>query len=515
MSPKGKLLFSISILSFLCLGGLFFALRTWMPFMWGVAAPAVIGFIGWIVLDRHNIVEFFTMKTTKQGLNMGALILMVVLFLAAVNYLGARHYATFDFSNNAVNSISEQSKSIITHLDAPLQVKFFYKTGAERADENKKMFRELVQHYQDVSPNIQLEIAEMNEKPKLVQEFGAVKGSGEAFIEYKGNKNRVENYTEQDFTNAIIKVTRKEKKNIYFLQGHNERSLDDEKSETSLYGFKQMLEKNSYNVKTFSLATTSLVPSDASAVIIAGPTQQFQDIEVKALEQYLNEGGHLMLMLDDKDTHGLSPLLDKFGLELDPTYVFNVFNSPMGKVVNAQAATVAVEYSTSNEITRLFANNQMTVFRNPHSFHLKPTTKLIQQDVLVKTPESSVALTDLDSQNYTGVPHAFNLAVQVRGKLDEKAKDFSAVVFSDVDFVSNILLYQNINRDLALNTVSSLAQETDLISISPKEPMATKMLVSPPEFNQFFQFTVVGIFLPLPFLFMILSAALWYRRRHA
>jgi ABC-type uncharacterized transport system involved in gliding motility auxiliary subunit len=184
-------------------------------------------------------------------------------------------------------------------------------------------------------------------------------------------------------------------------------------------------------------------------------------------------------------------------------------------VVNAQAATVAVEYSPNNEITKVFSQNQMSVFRNPHSLKVLNGSSRVATEVLVKTPKSSVALPELDSKDYLGEPRSFNIGVSSRGKLSANTSEYSAVIFADVDFVSNILLYQNINRDLALNAISSLTKETDLISISAKEPLATKMLVSPPEFSQFFKFTLVGIFIPLPFVLMILSMVLWYRRRHA
>lgn len=530
MSAKGRLLFTISILSLLALGGLYFALRVWMPFMWFGLATALLGLIGWVYFDYRIIGEFLTMKTTKHGLNMGFLIFLAVLLLVALNFVGARHYATFDFSSNRVNSLSEQSIKVLSSLESELKVKFFYKSGAEQSEENKKIFRELVKHYQDTNSKIQFEVAEINEKPKLALEYGANKGTGEAFIEYKGNKNRIENYNEQDFTNAIIKMTRKEKKNIYFLQGHNERSIDDEKSEVSLYGFRQMLEKNSYNVKKLNLTTSLEVPKDAHVLVIAGPAHPFQPAEVAAVEGYLAEGGNLLLMLDEKESFGLSDLLKSFGLELESHYIYNVFSSPMGKVVNAQAATVAVQYSSVSEITKVFTANQMAVFRNPHSLKLintSSTAKTIKSEIILRTPESSVSLAELDSKDYMGEPRSFILGVEVKGHLDNQrmrksnnksnntAKEFSAVVFSDADFVSNILLYQNINRDLALNTIASLAKETDLISVSAKEPMASKMLVSPPEFSQFFKFTVVGLFFPLPFVFMILSIVLWYRRRHA
>lgn len=515
MSKKAKLFLTMSILSFLALAGIFFALKVWMPFMWFVIAPAIIGIIGWLAVDFKAIKEFFGMKTTKQGLNMGAIILIALFFLSVVNYLGARHYATFDFSTNHLNTLSDQSKKILKALDTDLEVKFFYKNGADKVDENRKAFRELIKRYEDESPRVHFEMIEMNERAKLSQDFGANKGTGEAFIQYKGNKNRIENYTEQDFTNAVIKLTRTTKKNIFFLEGHGERNVDSEKDETSLYGFKQLLQKNSYAVQTFSFSTTPQVPSNVDALIIADPKQSFQDFEVKAIEDYLERGGTLMLALDSQIPTGLQKVTTKLGIELASYYVFNVFDTPMGPVVNAQSPTVGVQYSATSEITRVFGAAQMTVFRQPHAFILTPTNDRMHADVLVKTPDNSVALKNLDSADYMGKPQAYDLAVEVKGQYGSSEKQFSVVAFADTDFMSNILLYQNLNRDLALNSVASLAKEVDLIAVTPKEAQSTKLSLSPPEFAQFFKFTVFGIFVPLPFVFMMISLVLWFKRRHA
>lgn len=515
MSKKGRLLFAASVLSLLALAGLFFALRVWMPFMWIVLLTSLGSLAGWLILDRKILGSFMAMKATKHGMNMGVLVLLAIVMLTAINYAGAKWKWTFDFSSNGVNTLSDQSVKVLSSLDSDLDIKFFYKNGAENVEDEKRRFRELVKHYQDKSTRIKFEMVEINERPKLAQDFGASKGTGEAFLEYKGNKNRIENYAEQDFTNAVIKVTRTKKKNIYFLEGHGERSIDDEKDEKSIFGFRQMLEKNSYEVKKINLVKEQKIPADADVLIIAAPTQQLQTFEVKGIADYLVRGGNLLLMLDEKKTFGLESILKVFGLELEPHYVYNVFSSPMGKVVNAQAATVAVDYSLSNPITKMFTTNQMVLFRNPHSFRLSPIGETINREIIVRTPDSSVALQELDSQDYSGTPRSFDIVAQIRGKMPESMYDFNAIVFADADFLSNILLYQNINRDLALNAVADLSKETDLISVAPKEPLMSKMLVSPPEFNQFFKFTVVGIFLPLPVVFMILSIVLWYRRRHA
>ena len=186
------------------------------------------------------------------------------------------------------------------------------------------------------------------------QQFEANKGAGEAFIEYSGQKNRIEgqfsgqglqSFSEQQFTNALIKTTRKNKKSVYFLQGHKERDIMSEKDETGILSFKQMLEKNSLTVSTINLAEKNEVPADASAVLIIDPQSVFQKFEIETIEAYLVNGGALILALDQKNSAGLESLLARMGIEHQKQYIFNILNSPMGQVVNSSQPTVAVHYS--------------------------------------------------------------------------------------------------------------------------------------------------------------------------
>ena len=528
MKSKSNLILIVSFVMLISLGGLYFAIQSWMPFMWFFLAPGILGIFTWIFIERSLLFDFFTMKTTKQGLNMGVLILLTTTLLVFVNFLAARYNKTFDMSLTKQFTLSEQSKKVIdlalTDEKSNLQVRFFYKEGLEGTEQSKKAFLSLLKVYQEYNSKIKFEFNEINSYPKLAQDFGATKGSGEAFIEYNGQKNRVEgqfsgqglqSFSEQQFTNALIKTTRKTKKSVYFMQGHSERNLDSEKDETGVWSFKTMLEKNSLTVNTLNLALKNEIPADASAVIIIAPQQKFQKFEIETLEAYLVQGGSLVLALDQKNTAGLEGFLDHLGVVHEKQFIFNILNSPMGQVVNSQQPTVAVQYSSTSNITKTFSTNSSSVFLKPNSLKIS-TVPLIKSDVLVKSPEASVALENIDSKDYKGEPKAYNLAVEVSGLYKEGAtKDFTIVVFADANFLSNQFVYQNTNRELALNTVSSLVKEDDLIAFSPKEAMSTKMILPIPEFNQFYKFVVVGVFLPIPFIFLLISFVMWLRRRHA
>lgn len=529
MKSKSKLILIMAFVLLISLGGLYFAIQSWMPFMWFLLAPGAIGVLTWFVIERSIIIDFFTMKTTKQGLNMGALILIATTLLVFINFLAVRYNRTVDLSTTGQYTLSEQSRKIIDQAlisdQSQINVKFFYKQGIEGVEASKKSFSSMIKVYQEYSSKIKFEYVEMNSYPKLTADFGANKGSGEAFVEYNNQKNRIEgqfsgqglqSFSEQQFTNALIKTTRKSKKTIYFIQGHNERNLDDEKNETGVSSFKQMLEKNSLIVSALNLVEKNEIPPDASAILIIDPQQKFQKFEIETLTAYLVSGGSLVLALDQKNSSGLEFFLEQFGIQHEKQYVFNILNSPMGQVVNSQQPTVAVQYSQSSPITKIFSSSSSTVFSKPNSLQITATPTYMTVDVLVKSPEASVALENLDSTDYKGQPKSYNLALEFNGKFKESAtQKFAAVIFADADFLSNQYIFQNSNRDLALNTVSSLIQENDLVSLSPKEPMVTKMILPVPEFNQFYKFVVVGLFLPIPFIFLLISLVMWLRRRHA
>ena len=66
------------------------------------------------------------------------------------------------------------------------------------------------------------------------------------------------------------------------------------------------------------------------------------------------------------------------------------------------------------------------------------------------------------------------------------------------------------NRDLALNAVSYLADQGDLISLRPKKVKGTKVILT--SSSRYILF-IFGVFLPL--IFSVLAGASWLYRKKA
>lgn len=511
MSKLAKISIFFSGLSLVSLVIIRSLIGEWVPFCW-VALALTVFFLGLCLYwDRQFFKEFVSMKTTKEGMSMGVLIALMLALLTVVNYLGVKHYTTWDFSTAQTNTLSDQSVKLVKSLDSDLKVLFFYKKGVEGNEDNRRMFRELIKKYQDQNPHVLLEFVEANEQPDLAKEYGVDKGSGVVFLDYKDRRNRIEKIDEQEFTSALVKVTRTKNKNIYFTVGHGEKSLEEAKEGLGLNALKVMLENNRYTVKTLPLIQATKVPEDADVVVIAGPVQGFQEFELAALEDYLKRGGSLFLAVESQNSAGLEKLVQKLGIEFQNNYIVNVVDTALGKGVN-QGPTSAGIFSPLNQITKGFGQNEVTLYRYPQA--LKQTAvEGLTIDELVKTAPNSAAFTSLNLKG-EGLQGSYALVDEVSGVWPNTAKDskeFRVIVAGDVDFLTNQMLYQNLNRDLVLNSIAALAKEESLISITPKEPQSTQLLLTGTKFT-IFLFTFI---IPFPLLLLGVSIGLWLKRRNA
>lgn len=481
----------------------------WVPFCWLALGLAVVFVAVAGVKDRAFFKEFFTMKTTKEGMSMGMLILMLVATLAIVNYLGAKHSITWDFSSAESNTLSPQSIQLVKSLDTDLKVYFFYKKGVEGNEENRRQFRELVKKYQDQSAKVKMDFVEVNEQPDLSKEFGVDKGSGVVFLDYKDRRSRIEKIDEQEFTSALVKVTREKTKTIYFTVGHGEMSLDEGKEALGIKSLKTLLESSRYVIQTLPLSQNAKIPEDADVIVIAGPIQNFQDFEIKALEDYLRQGGSLFLAIESQNSAGLEKLVSAAGIELQNNYILNVVETRLGRGIN-QGPVMGAVFSKTNKITKSFGKNEITLFRYPQALKIGKVPSGIVVDEIVKTASDAMAFESLRVSG-EGPAGSYALVDEVTGTWPGGSKPFNMIVAGDVDFLTNQMLYQNLNRDLVLNSVAALAKEENLISITPKEPQATQMYLTETKFGLF----LFAFIIPLPILLLGISISLYMRRRNA
>ena len=509
MSRWGKVIWLLCGLAFVILAATRFILGGWMPFMWMPFFIFITSFVVAVFIDIKFYLEFLTMRTTKHGMNMGAMIVLAVALIVAVNILGVLKNKTWDLTEEKLNSLSSQSETVIDGLKGPVVFYVFYRGAKDKkARDSVKASLDVYRQYSG-----KVKVRAVNAYVDNVMAEKYLKGLNNAdrivlFVEYAGKKARVEfPFTEESITSGLIKASRQKATKVYFLTGHGERDLKSEENE-GLTLFKKALQDSSFEVESLSLIEKENIPQDAEALAIVGAKMQFLDVELQKVIAYVRSGGKLFLAVDPGQRHQLANLTKSFGIEFRNNYIVSDHFQIQGR---GRGSAIGVMYDTSNEITKSFRSGQVLTVFDIASEVVKSSgaPSDIQYSELVRTHPSSYTVGDIGTKLPNVQRRLVNLAIAARGKWSkEEEKESAVVVFGDSDFISNKSLLVGMNRDLALNAMADLVGEKDLVSIRPKQAKGTKLQLTTTTKS-----VVVLAGALIPILLLILGGFFWYRRR--
>jgi ABC-type uncharacterized transport system involved in gliding motility auxiliary subunit len=488
-----------------------------------LAAAGLVCMLLYIFSQWRELVSFFGGRQARYGTLAVASVLIVLGILVAINYIGKRQNKRWDLTAAKQFSLSDQSRNVLTRLDSPLEILVF-------APETEfQTYRDRLQEYAYVSKQVKTDYIDPEKKPTLARQHG-VQQPNEIVFNYKGRTERVTSNTEQDITNGIIKVVSGQQRKIYFTVGHGEK--DTTSSERDGYNtIAESLKRENYATDKVVLAQTGAVPDDATAVVIAGPRNDFFPPEIDALKKYLAKAGKVLLMLDPADKPDAAPLANLIALAhdwgIDATNTIVVDASGMGRLIGTDASVPVAANYPQHPITDRF--NVITAYPlargievvsggvNGHtaqSFVESSPRSWAETDVKDLLTAGKVELDPgKDKPGPVALAAAVSAPVGDAPKPDEKSDapkpETRVVVFGDSDFATNGVLGIQGNRDLFMNTIGWLSQQENLISIRPKEADDRRLTLTATQQSNisWFAFAVV------PLLVFGTGIYGWWRRR--
>lgn len=525
MSKKAKISFLCAFLALIVTVAVQFMTGAWINLNSVLLGVAGVFTLLAVIFDWRLYWDFLSMRTTKHGMNMGLMIILVVGLLVCVNYLANKNNKTWDLTHEKLNSLSEQTTTLLKGLKQDLSVKIFYK-GPQTKEERQRIKQNL-DLFQDYSGKVKVQFINSYVDELLAKQYLTEMDDREAagvfvFVEYGPKKVRVDApFDESAITSALIKVTRETTSKIYFVQGHGERDLNAP-DDQGLKDFADALKEASFEVEPLSLIDRKAVPEDAAVVAIIGPTGPYLDSEIQWLREYKERGGRLLVAVDPGTRHNLANLTKSMGVQFANNFIVTI--APV--VGGGPAAILGRTFDPSSQVTKSFPANSSFAFF-PMASEVTPAEKVEGLEVkeLVKSDASTFTVTDIsrpiqvrpDTKAVTlavEVSHVKKAADATEGTNEKEEKktesSFAAVIFGDSDFVSNRALMVGENRNLALNAMARLADQVDLISLKPKLPKGTMLAMT-----NVARWCVILGGMSLPIGLLILSGVMWFRRRGA
>ncbi|MDP8257764.1 MAG: GldG family protein [Candidatus Alcyoniella australis] len=439
--------------------------------------------------------------------------LLVLAGLGLVNFLSARHFNhSWDLTGAQVNTLSARTDEVLGKLDAPVQVLAFFPDS----DPYKPDAQRVLGLYERASEQVQVRFIDPIRNPLLARQYGLDEHTGLAVL-YNDSRHVLEQPDEAQITNAILNVTQGERGAVYFLQGHGEaplqRPAEQTQQQRSMQSAADRLRNENYQVAPLDLLTAGDVPSDARALVIAGPTQQLAQSELRAISDYLSGGGRLLTMLEPMIISGLEPLLSDYGVDLPDCVIIEeslrLFQGPtLGiEFIATDAASHAITSKVRDGVVFVLARAVIPKQTKPESTYV---TALIssgksswaETDLVALMQQQQIELGELDLAG----PVSLAAAIE---RLQPGGAQTRIVVVGDSDFAGDELItLGRDNASLFVNALSWLC-ESEPIEVIPNRYQSSAFMLQPAQAGLLF-YAIVFV---IPQLLTLLGIALIGVRR--
>lgn len=493
-------------------------------------------FLGTLLISFQAVWESLTGRRGRYGSNTLVMIVTFIALAVLVFVVVERNTVRWDTTATQQFSLAPQTLEILGGLAEPVEAIAFFVPG----DPSQEPFRLLAENqlnefqhrsdgsfsYRFIDPDRNLAVATrygVTQYPTIV--FAGL-DSGRIY------RLTAPLFEERDFTSALLISTGVERKRVYYITGHGERTFQDVAPDSHQgFGFAVTgLATDNYEVLTLSLSQNPEVLQDLegadfpTALIIAGPQQDLPEAHSQLIHQYLRDGGRLLLLLEPDSPESFIDLMGKWGVAVDKGSIVDLAShvspEPLTPLITraqydpfqlAQPAVIVITgpldetyFPGATALAPFYPPEEMPPTIRP--FALAGTTLLscMTADPQVTTcPEGDF-----------GRVYVPAMAVQAVAPLNEAPnpdapRETRIVVFGDTDFATNFHLNSVSNRDLLLNSVNWLTEDISLASVRPKAVTFRRLVVTTREMQ-----LIRGMgWLVLPLVMTVLAGVTWWRRR--
>jgi ABC-type uncharacterized transport system involved in gliding motility auxiliary subunit len=455
--------------------------------------------------------QWIKARQTKYAAYAVSYILIVIAAVVVANILADRYNKSYDSTANKRYSLSEQTAKIVKGLKQDAVITYFNRST--RFQEGK----DLLDQYANLSPKVKVKYVDPDKDPELTREYG-VRDFGTAVVQIGSKREAAKGVTEEGVTGAFIRDLKSNARTVCFTSGSGEHQLDDSDREGFSH-FKELLAKDNYESKSVDLLSKVEVPADCTTLVIAGPTKDYEQPEVDAIEKYVEDGGRAFFMLDPPlklgheeiaDNDALTNLLQGWGVTLDKDLILDL--NPLGQIagLGPQVALVT-SYASQPIVDQL--RGTATGFPLARSLEIKSTDKT-SVEKLFDSSETSLATNNLsspeinvkDPKNKKGPLTLAAAGTYSTGKENSQGR---FVVVGSSTWAANRFIDFNGNDDLASNAVNWLSSDEDLISIRPKPPEDRRITMTSRQLAWVRATSQFG----LPLVVLVLGVGVWWKRR--
>ncbi|HEX8439170.1 GldG family protein [Archangium sp.] len=489
-----------------------------------VAGAALVGL--YFATNFKQFGQFASRRSSFFFASTALMVLATLGALVAVNYIAHKKNQRWDLTERKIFTLSPQTVTTLQGLKEKVRAIGFVPPDHPAYE----ALQESLARYQREAPELfEYSFKDPRRHPDLAAKYQLREGQttvvlvrGEGSSESHTALNII---SEQELTNALIKLTKVSEQKVYVVVGHGEWPLEplaptpnQQRGQriTSLSELKQQLAQEGYATREINLAGGTTVPRDAALVLIAGAKAPFSPPEVESLRRYLGAGGRVLYFADAYGDAGpeLAKLLAEYGVEVDKGVVADAqFNSGSPYVV------LSIFYG-NQEIARPLRQRQLNIELPTARSLTLLSTGLAEgvkvEPVLLTSPFAWVESTPNDKPAPTEGEKAGQLALvsastrNTSSAQDKRFDEARLVVVGDSELLLDSNWGHEGNRNLVMNALGWASNQVEKITIRPPDRAASTLQLDAAMLSRI-RFVSTDV---LPLTLLGVGLAIWLSRRN-
>lgn len=440
----------------------------------GSLAAFVIGLALFALLDPKRIRTLLQGRQARHGSNAFITLVAVTGIIFVVNLITYQNPKAMDWTQDKSHTLAPETIATLEALPEPVEAIGFFTANYSSASAE-----ELLTDFKNNSDGkFDFRFINPESNPTLAQQYNVTRDGTIVFV--MGERQELISYpTEQNVTNALVRLINPEQRVVYFMTGHGESEVENA-SETAYTRVNALLTAKNYTVQALNLRAENQIPEDAVAIVIAGPRGPISESEAALLQAYLESGGSLVILEDPTVLTSKGSEADAFEAYLASAWGVT-FNNDIVIDPSSNPLTFAISYSYgSHPITDEMLASMITFFPIARSLTVSIGNTELQTSGLVYTIERAWGETDFDS--IADNTFQYDAGADVGGPIliasaiENITTGARLVVFGNSSFASDTYVDQYGNADLIINSIDWAAKQDELLNLTVKTATTRSLL---------------------------------------
>lgn len=460
-------------------------------------------------------------KTAFYYSSSSVMAVALVLLLGGVNYIAAKRGKTYDLTAKKIYSLSPQSVQTLKDLKEPVRAIGFIPSSHAAYDALEALFKK----YSSENEKFKYEFKDPRKAPDLAAKYQLKEGQTTVVLTRGSppseSHTSLSVLSEQELTNALIKLNTVGQQKLLWLVGHGEYPIEDlppgagEDAEMrSASELRLNLQQEGYAPFPLNLVESNEIPKDCAVLVIAGARTKVTEREKKLVETYLDEGGRLIYFAEAMVESGLEDLLAKYGVRVEPGILADDRVNPDNPYV------LVTPFFADHEITRhlkaMRMNLELPTARGLTILREGNLPGVTPQSVVTSSPYAWAEQTPNERPQLSEGERAGAIPVVATATRDTKAApnkrydEARVAVVGDSEILVNALWGHEANRNLVMNTIAWASAQVQKITIRPPDRDVSTIDIDDKMMGQI-RFAAMDL---LPILLIATGLVIWQVRRN-